>query len=126
MVCFRSVVLTGVLAVSAWLWLGVGVAEACPSCATAVQLGESDQDGDVAGAFGYTIYLLMSLPFIIFGFFATMGWRLHQQALREQAQRRSGAAAGGPALVPAATAHAGALRSADAAAIGPGVALAGN
>ena len=57
----------------------MGVAEACPSCKQALATAEKAQ-GDVVGAYMWSILFMLSMPFALVGTFGFSMWRAVKKA----------------------------------------------
>lgn len=83
-----SMVLRGFLAIAAVAAFSAA-AEACPSCKQALATADKGQ-GDVVGAYMWSILFMLSMPFALIGTFGFSMWRAVKKA---NASKESGTSA---------------------------------
>lgn len=75
----KSHAVLGLLAFAAALFL-VADADACPSCAKALAQQQNTPSSGLPAGLAASIVFMMSMPFLLVGFFVTMFFRLRAQA----------------------------------------------
>ena len=81
----------------AWALLGLGVASACPMCKEAIRTNSTGGGADLASGINYSIYFMVSVPYIVFG---ALGFTLYRLSLKGRPPEGAGAAAAASATAP--------------------------